>query len=419
MWSYSVVSDARPPKWRSALLALATGILSLYTVVCSPSSYEVSQPNPGSLVVVHLLAALICVVLGPAALFWRHRWPFKLPIIFAAVALVVPIGPSLAWVAMASLLSRRRGPAVWWVVAGVSVSTLVVTILDGLATPRGASVLKTIFGPVDSTAAPDLTLPWWAIALAAVVPTAIAVGAGLLLRWRREVKVTDAKRAQAEAETISLGDEVARRQERERISREVHDALGHRLSLVNLHAGALEANAGDNERLASSARLVRESAGEAMDELRSLLAVLRDPMAEQPAIPLSKLREVVQKSFGAGQRLNSSIFIADADAAPPAVTRAVYRIVQELLNNAAKHAAGEPVALLVEGRPGEGIVIEASNPAPKAKPPTAVGGGRGLRGLAERAELLGGRVQYGLDGEGQFRVRVQLPWPAKGAGARP
>ena len=94
--------------------------------------------------------------------------------------------------------------------------------------------------------------------------------------------------------------------------------------------------------------------------------------------------------------------------ADPALARAVYRIVQELLTNARKHAPGAQIRLAVSGGPADGVSIDARNPY---QGPAAGGSGRGLQGIAERVELLGGQLAYGLDdGGATFRVTVTLPW---------
>src|SRR5690606_24657871 len=161
---------------------------------------------------------------------------------------------------------------------------------------------------------------------------------------------------------------------RERIGREVHDVLGHRLSLLNLHAGALESHAPPDGPLGESARLVRESAARAMEDLRSLLDMLNDPLEAGPAEPDLSLVDL-----------------------------------PEMITNARRHAPGRPTRREVHGGPSRGMYIDARNPY---GPPAAPGqGGQGLRGIAERVELLGGTLRYGLDEGGRtFRVTVELPW---------
>lgn len=332
------------------------------------------------------------------------------------VPVLVPVGNLLAFASLAALIGRRRGPAVWATAGLVALTSTWVVLTDARAQPRAASVIKNLLGPTNADPAASVEVSPWAVVTVIVLGLGLSIGSGFLMRLRRQnVTVTHAVQTERAA-SDRLGDEVARRQERERIAREVHDAMGHRLSLLNLHAGALEMNATDDPRLQQSASLVRQSAGEAMDDLRGLLQVLREPLGDEPTeIPLSRLPEVVRDSFGAGQVVSSSIFVQEADRADPQLSRGVYRIVQELLTNARKHAPGEPVLLSVEGGPATGVVIEARNRylGGGGAPP---GSARGLNGIAERAELLGGWLQYGLDeGDTVFRVRVELPWREAGA----
>ncbi|HHU40127.1 MAG TPA: two-component sensor histidine kinase [Propionibacterium sp.] len=409
---YELVGDgARPPWWRTLLLVLPISLLSLASVVFSPLGSAMSAENPDGATVLAAAGALTLAFFGPVVLFWRHRFPFLITVVAALVAVVIPIGNLLAFGALAALIGRRRGPAVWATTALVTATSTWVVIADALAQPREASVSKTILGPPGGDPRAAIDLAPGVVVTVALVGLAVTIGAGFLIRLRRQ-NATVSTVAQTEREASDrLGDEAARRQERERIAREVHDAMGHRLSLLNLHAGALELNAGDDPRLQQSAHLVRQSAGEAMDDLRGLLQVLREPLGDEPpAIPLSRLPEVVRDSFGAGQVVNSSIFISEAERADPQLSRGVYRIVQEVLTNARKHAPGEPVHLTVEGDPATGVVIEARNRYVPG-PVTPAGSARGLKGIAERAELLGGRLQFGLDeGNTVFRVRVELPW---------
>ncbi|NLT29280.1 MAG: two-component sensor histidine kinase [Propionibacterium sp.] len=418
MRRYEVVGDgSAPPLWRSVLFLPLVCLGSIFSVVFSRPSYA-GDSGSGVSILILIVALLVAFGLGPAALLLRHRFPFAMVIAAALTSLLIPIGNTLPFILLGALLSRRRGPAVLWTTTLVGLTSTFVVVADALAQPVEASFFKTIFAPSGQDSTQPMDVHPVAVILVVVIGFGLAVGAGLLMRAHQETRVARrAARADREARA-RLGDEAARRQERERIAREVHDAMGHRLSLLNLHAGALEANAGNDTRLAESARLARTTASAAMDDLRSLLSVLRDPVGSDTAdLPLARLAEVVHQSFGAGQRLNSSIIIRDAESAEPSLARAVYRIVQELLTNARKHAPDQTLWLSVEGGPDTGVVIDAHNRYDGGLETDQSGGSRGLAGITERTELLGGSMTYGLDQGGRvFRVRVELPWRKRPVG---
>lgn len=409
MRRYEQVGDGRrPPIWRSVLLGIIGAVGTLLSTVFSPTGHAASEGWPFLI----SLAGLLATVGLPATLFWRHRLPFVLTIGTALVSVVLPIGNSFPLITLGALLGRRRGPAVWLTTALVALTSAWVIIWDAMHQPTAASVIKMILKSQQADPAQPSSVSPLPVAVLWLLCFGTALGLGLYVRAQRTTASVQQGLASERETSDRLGDEAARRQERERIAREVHDVMGHRLSLLNLHAGAMEANSSDDPRLQQSAALVRESAGAAMDDLRSLLSVLREPFGDQvAAVPLTQLREVVNESSGAGQPLNSSIFIQDAETASPTLSRAVFRIVQELLTNARKHAPGEPVTLLVEGSPDRGITIDAQNRYRGGWGAAPPGVSRGLSGIAERVELLGGRFDYGLDqGGAVFRAHVELPW---------
>lgn len=104
--------------------------------------------------------------------------------------------------------------------------------------------------------------------------------------------------------------------------------------------------------------------------------------------------------------------VDDPGAVPAATGRTAYRIAQEGLTNARKHAPGTEVTVTVEGSPGNGLTVEVRNPAPVGEFEKVPGSGQGLIGLTERATLAGGRLDHGTTGEGGFLVGAWLPWPA-------
>ena len=405
---------AAPPVWRSLLHALLVCLGSLVSMVFSPVGHATTNSeNWGALVVLVTTG----VVLGACVLlFWRQRFPFTLAIGAALVPLVLPIGNTLAFITLAALVGRRKGPAVWWTAGLTAFTSCVVVVRDSLATPDAASLTRTLLAPEGTPPTATTPVSVAMVALLATLGIGVSLGSGLLVRAVRTSRQATTS-AQTERRISSrLGDEVARSAERERIAREVHDVMGHRLSIIALHAGALEgaarASGEGDPRVRESAHLVRESAAAAVDDLHSLLDLLRGPAGtEPPPLPLAQLPRVVEEAVRAGQVVASSVFVEDADRADPALSRAVHRIVQEALTNARKHAPGQMVTLSVSGSPSGGVSIDVVNPLPPGvtdSPPGPLGG---LVGLSERVELLGGTLAQGVDRDATvFHLHVELPW---------
>src|SRR5262249_23771361 len=125
------------------------------------------------------------------------------------------------------------------------------------------------------------------------------------------------------------------------------------------------------------------------------------------------LPRLVEESRDAGARVQLDDRVADPGALPGAAGRTAYRVVQEGLTNARKHAPGEPVQVVVGGRPGGGLLIEIRDPLVSGRAAGRVSGGSGtgVMGLTERVRLAGGELDHeAIDGE--FRLSARLPWPA-------
>jgi signal transduction histidine kinase len=216
----------------------------------------------------------------------------------------------------------------------------------------------------------------------------------------------------AEAESVAR-DERARAGERTRIAREMHDVLAHKVSLISVHAGALEVNAtAEPHRIEQGATLIRATAQEALEELRAILGVLRDEpgsgtgtCAEDPG-PFPDLGRLVASWNEAG----ADVTLHDETAGVAAVpARTIYRLVQEGLTNAHRHAPGSAVTVTVTGTAAEGVRATVANgPAPEPVAAQA-GSGVGLVGLAERFRLVGGTLTSGDDGVGGWRLEGWLP----------
>jgi signal transduction histidine kinase len=243
------------------------------------------------------------------------------------------------------------------------------------------------------------------------------IGWGMYVRTRRQLVTTLHERAlRAEADQQLHADR-ARTAERTRIAREMHDVLGHRISMLALHAGALEVRPDlPPEQVRQTAELLRSTARQALEELREVIGVLREGSAEVvPAAPqptLSDIARLVDDTRRAGAKLDFAMQVDGVETASAGLGRDTYRIVQEALTNMTKHARGTAGRVLVTGAPGQGLCVDVRNRLPTGAPgPVALPGtGAGLLGLQERVALAGGTLVHGPDSSGDFVVHAELRW---------
>jgi signal transduction histidine kinase len=196
-----------------------------------------------------------------------------------------------------------------------------------------------------------------------VVVQGAAVGWGLFIHYRRQLVLSlrdRAVRAEAEAQLRAAQ---AQQRARDEIAREMHDVLGHRLSLLSVHAGALEFRPDASpEEIAGAATVIRENAHLALQDLREVIGALRAPVGELPQPTLADIAPLVAESGRAGMRVG--LGEETSGAVPELVGRTAYRVVQEGLTNARKHAPGAAVAVRLAGAPGQGLTVEVANEAP-------------------------------------------------------
>ncbi|MEV0605933.1 histidine kinase [Polymorphospora rubra] len=209
----------------------------------------------------------------------------------------------------------------------------------------------------------------------------------------------------------SLREEAARIRERARIAAEMHDVLAHRLSLIALHTGVLAARSDDlPDRVADRLRLLRTVSTEALTDLREVLYALHapEPGTDQRRPAIGQVNDLVDEGRTAGQRIG--LLVEGTPEMVPTTHRfAVYRVVQEALTNARKHADGATVTVRVDYRPPATSVEVANTGGQPA--PGAIDSGYGLVGLRERLTALGGRLQVGPAGGGSWRLTAELPHP--------
>ena len=363
----------------------------LAALVLGGLATDATEVASGSYAATNELIGLVAAV----ALWWRRRAPLMVAAITFLAGALAPMAGGAAIVSVYTVAAHRR-----------------LRVSSGVA---ALYVLYLVSGAVSVTVFRDEDLGVVGGALAGALLTVAAYGWGLAVRSRRELVEALAETVErAEAEQQARIAE-ARRAERARIAAEMHDVLAHRLSLLSLHAGAIELHPdARHEDLAAAAGVVRASAHLALDDLRAIIGVLRDgspgDLAPQPTI--ADLGALVGECRTAGMSLEVVDTLPVDPAVPAELGRHTYVVVREALTNARKHAPGQPVRLVVSGAVGSGLQIQVVNSVdlPGRGSADVPGAGVGLIGLRERVELAGGRLDHGIDDTGTHRVEAWLPW---------
>ncbi|HHW82396.1 MAG TPA: hypothetical protein GX743_01045, partial [Actinomycetales bacterium] len=352
------------------LLGLAVWFVALSSAITAQKRVEVAGEGGllGTLGQVWVGLAIACAFVIPFVIAMRRRSAY-LTWGLGVVQGLLPLGPVMAF-SLPAFLRRAHGAALAGAIALHAAGVLLFGAIDARGPSRETSVVRmfTAGTGLPHEAAPiNLSGAVSLYVLAVVVPVAI----GLTRRYRDQVQESRLHLAATQADLADRGaslgrmeDELTRLEEREMMAREIHDVIGHRLSMINVYAGGLELAAEEHPDLAERARLVREASQQTVDDLRSLVQVMRDPAARRVPGPesLADMVGMVEEVLGGGRPLSSSVMIDHAEAAPPVLVHAVYRILQELLTNAQKHAADMPVRVRVVGGPGRGLEIEVGNP---------------------------------------------------------
>lgn len=385
---------------RTIALLLAGILIDVCAVVNVPGAVELPVGDGGDVSVTGWGGALcLLVIVAWASVVRRERHP--LAVLIAGGALAV-IGVSYLLLLVGAAAIVRRRPA--W--------------LGPIATAVGAAVLgfvlREVFGPwggatewfFGSSASGEAvwSLVSWIFAVVSFAVTAAIVFAA---RSRQRAVQSDVRADAEERRAEALAEQTVRQAERERIARDMHDALAHRLSVVSLHAGALETSA--DGAAGAMARTVREQTHAALEDMRGLIGQLRSGPAETSPSTMRGIGGLLSELRAGGVRITAYVLIEAPDRATAQLDSAVHRIVQESLTNAVKHAPSALIDVFVQVLPDAGARIRIEN-AVRAGAPTAVpGGGHGALGIRERAIALGGTAWIG-EHEGLFIVDVSLPW---------
>jgi signal transduction histidine kinase len=368
------------------VIAVALGAIILRVSVDDTANRMTS----GRVAIDAAFGALSCL-----SLWWRRRWPFGVALVCVLLGAFSTSGTVAELLALSSLAVHRHVRPALLVAALFVPSAVVCSIWLGRTNT-------------------------WSVMLPTAALAAAATAWGMFVRARRQLLSTLRDRAQrAEADQL-LRAESARLAERTRIAREMHDVLAHRISLVALHAGALEVALDlPPAQVRESAALLRLTAHQALEELRDVIGVLReepgqDRAATVPQPTLADIPRLVEETRQAGAKVDfeMEVEVGDAAGAPGPLGRDAYRIVQEALTNIGKHARGTHARVRVAGAPNRGLHVSVRNPSAlgaQARPPLP-GSGTGLLGLQERVTLANGVLVHGRDASGDFVVEAHLPW---------
>ncbi len=259
-------------------------------------------------------------------------------------------------------------------------------------------------------------LPLWASILFGFLIVGIVVAVGYAMGSQRSLLESLRDRADTAEREQQARVAQAQAAERTRIAREMHDVLAHRISLVAMHAGALSYRTDlTPEEQATAAKTIEDNAHRALRDLRDVLGVLRDPTQptdgdpERPQPVISDIARLVEEERASGMRV--SLDDAIVGELPDSRGRTAYRIVQEALTNARKHAAGTSVTVTLSGSEDDGLTVTIRNAAAVGAPrSTLPDSGLGLIGLDERVGLTGGRLRHGRDAGGGYVVEAWIPW---------
>lgn len=344
---------------------------------------------------------LLALSAGTLPLAWRRRAPFWVSLlVFGSMGARSLVGDPL----------ELYPPAIAALVAAYTVASYAplrdAVLAAGFAT---LSISLAVVNGSGTDAAPD------PLASAILYGSVWLVGRVVGVRQERARQLHEA-RDQHAAEAVA--------DERARIARELHDAVSHSLAAIVVQsAGAQNIIDSDPERARASLSSIEAAGRRGLEEMRRLLGLLADPDTEHddgtgtgPALApqpgLDRLGDLVDSLGGTGLQVELTV-TGRRRPLPSSVDVSAYRIVQEALTNAMKHSGGRSVRVLVEYDVGElGIeVVDDGSPATDAGGPGAVSGsGRGLAGMRERVQLLGGSLDAGpLPGSAGFRVAARVP----------
>ena len=348
-----------------------------------------------------------------------------------------PVSLAVTVTGYAALVARRRLP-IGTVAVGVAGSVVLMTV--GMAYPP---TLPAVFCAVYSVAVSGGPIRTLAVGVGvkAVLPTTALLThpgtSGFVLVLWAALAVTTGSAARSHRAYVAEAEERDRRadqareaeatrrvaEERLRIARELHDAVGHHVALINVQAGALVYLLDDEDRSQAreSVAHIQRASQEALEDLRMTVGLLRQPGPEpaeppEPTPGLDQLEELIRSFAGTGLRVVREV-IGQATPLPEAVGLTAYRVIQESLTNTRKYAGCDSVTVRLRYAPGALSLAVEDEGRPRGRagrPGRRLAEGHGIVGMRERVAALGGRLSAGPTPEGGYRVHAELPLPATG-----
>lgn len=379
---------ARHPVVADVLITLACLLLSLL-----PATPFTQTGDPAPLRIAFAAVAPIAIIAACVTLMWRRQAPL-VPFVtsFSVEVLLLfapqPSGTPLMFVTCYSLAVYRSARTAW---IGFGIALAAVTAVSGALLLVGGVTFQVAINTVMT------------VLVLGLIGTLIGVNVGGRKRYIAAV-IDRSRQLLVERDQQA---QLAAAAERARIAREMHDIVSHSLTvIVALSEGAAATT--DRAQAAAASAASAETARSALAEMRSMLGVLRDAESPVPLAPLAPAEphETVTTAQRAG--FPATLSVSGDAALPPAVAHAVGRIVQEGVTNAMRHApAATSIAVrIAHGR--EDVTVEITNDGVAAESSTAAGG-YGLRGLAERATHVGGRIVSAPAPGGRWMLRAVLP----------
>ncbi|WP_245819662.1 sensor histidine kinase [Rhodococcoides yunnanense] len=398
------MSTRTPGRWRRRAWTTAAVTVSVFS-----SLFAVTfASTAGNFPVWNHALGFILNSIAAVALIWRHDRPFVVLGLAVLGPLFFETDATAALIALYAVAHFATGRV-------LAVSTAVVLAACGVSLSydafrrRDYSVLTVGTQLVKDGPIPDWNVPLWIAWLVAAVLVGAVTGLAILRRTQSDLDAAVNTRDRYARQSDALREEAIIVAERTRIARDMHDTLAASLSRISLFAGGLQVNSTEGpEKVANSASLIRQTAHEALDDLKRIIGVLRGAGDYTGGLrSIEGVSDLVHSARDAGTQVTYLLDVSPGGVGASS-SQVAYRIVQEALTNAQKHAQGAPIHIALHGNGDVGLRVTVRNHL-TGDPAFAHGAGTGLTGLGEQVRQIGGTFDARA-APGEFLVQSWLPW---------